>query len=134
MTDKTFSTETVMSDPSKIELIKTARDKGFKAYLYYITTDDVIINIELVNSRILAGGHSVPVEKIKERYIRSLNLLYEGIKYSDRAFLVDSTEFPFRLIAEVNEGKLYLKSNRIPNWYIQNIEAKILKNRNPDSI
>ncbi len=131
--DDTFSTETVMSDPSKIELIKTAREKGFKVYLYYITTDDVIINVERVKSRVLAGGHSVPLEKIKERYIRSLNLLYEGIKYSDRAFLVDSTELPIRLIAEVSQGNVTVKSERIPNWYIQNIEAKILENRNPDS-
>jgi predicted ABC-type ATPase len=36
--DDTFSTETVMSDPSKIELIKSAREKGFKVYLYYRQT------------------------------------------------------------------------------------------------
>jgi predicted ABC-type ATPase len=132
--ENTFSTETVMSDPSKIELIKTAREKGFKVYLYYITTDDVRINIERVNSRVQAGGHSVPIEKIKERYTRSLNLLYEGIKNSDRVFLVDSTELPIRLIAEVSEGNVNVKSDRIPNWYIQNIENKILESRNPDAL
>lgn len=131
--DDTFSTETVMSDPSKIDLIKTAKKKGFKVYLYYITTDDVIINIERINSRVQAGGHSVPLGKIKDRYVRSLDLLYEGIKYSDRVFLVDSTEFPIRLIAEINQGDVSIKCDRLPNWFIKNVEAKILENRNPDS-
>jgi predicted ABC-type ATPase len=72
------------------------------------------------------------LEKIKDRYIRSLDLLYEGIKYSDRVFLIDSTEFPIRLIAEINQGDVAIKCDRLPNWYIQNVEAKILENRNPD--
>lgn len=132
--DITFSTETVMSDPSKIELIKEAKKKGFKVYLYYVTTDDVRINIERVKSRVLAGGHDVPTEKIIDRYQRSLDLLYEAIIYSDRVFLVDSTELPIRLIAEVTEGNLSIKSNTLPNWYIQNIEEKILKRRKLDEL
>ena len=129
-TDNTFSTETVMSDPSKIELIILAKEKGFKVYLYYITTDDVRINIERVNSRVLGGGHSVPENKIKKRYKKSLDLLYTGAKNSDKAFLVDSTELPIRLIAEVTNGEVNVnQSTTIPNWYIQNIEDKILSFR-----
>lgn len=133
LSNSTFSTETVMSDPSKIQLIKTARENGFIVYLYYITTDDVRINIERVNSRVQGGGHSVPEDKIKERYKRSLNLLYDAIKESDKVFLVDSTELPIRLIAEVTESKVSIKCEDIPNWYIQNIENKILRNRNNKS-
>ena len=114
-----------MSDYSKIELIKTAKEKGFKVYLYYVTTDDVIINLQRVKSRVLDGGHSVSEVKIKERYIRSLGYLYEAVKNSDRAYLVDSTELPFRLIAEVREGNVSIKQKEIPNWYIQNIENKL---------
>ncbi len=129
LTDNTFSTETVMSDPSKIELIKTAKAKGFKVYLYYITTEDVIINIERVKSRVLSGGHTVPKEKIIKRYEKSLELLYDAVKFSDKVFLVDSTELPSRLVAEVSEGKVTIKADRIPNWYIHNIEEKLIVKR-----
>lgn len=126
--DRTFSTETVMSDPSKIELIKKANSKGFKTYLYYITTDDVRINIERVKSRVQAGGHDVPEKKIRDRYKRSLDLLLEAAKNCNKVFLIDSTELPSRLIAEISEGNVTIKTEKLPNWYIKNFENKIFKN------
>jgi len=87
-----FTFETVMSSPDKIHLLKSAKEKGFRVYLYYICTDDVQINIDRAVNRRKSGGHSVPEEKIPPRYDRSLNLLLDAIKLADRAYLFDNSD------------------------------------------
>jgi predicted ABC-type ATPase len=47
-----FSFETVMSHPGKIDFLKIARQKGFKTYLYFIATDDPEINVSPYFSKI----------------------------------------------------------------------------------
>ncbi len=74
-----FTFETVMSSPDKIELLRSARLRGFRTYLYYIATEDVAINISRVRTRVAFGGHDVPTKKIISRYARSLDLLLDPL-------------------------------------------------------
>ncbi len=62
----TFTFETVMSHPDKIELLHKAQQSGFRTYLYYVATEDPEINISRVENRVSSGGHPVPREKIKK--------------------------------------------------------------------
>src|SRR5665213_3650761 len=47
---KSFSFETVMSHPSKLDEIKKAKKAGYKIYLYFVCTDNSQININRVQS------------------------------------------------------------------------------------
>ncbi len=44
MERKKFSFETVFSHPSKIEIMKQAKDAGYKVYLYFVSTEAPEIN------------------------------------------------------------------------------------------
>ncbi|GGH67320.1 hypothetical protein GCM10011379_22470 [Filimonas zeae] len=72
---ETFSFETVMSHESKLEMFKRSRNAGFKNYLYFISTESADINVARVAARVNKGGHAVSEQKIKERYVRSMELL-----------------------------------------------------------
>ena len=112
-----FTFETVMSSPDKIELLKKAQNLGYRTYLYFIATKDPIINISRVENRVKMGGHKVPKEKIINRYYRSLELLSNAVKYSSRAYLFDNSSYDKVWIAEITNGKeLELKSEYIPTW------------------
>lgn len=50
---KSFTFETVMSSYDKIELLKLAKELGYKNYLYYIATSDPLINISRVKNRVV---------------------------------------------------------------------------------
>ena len=50
----TFSFETVMSHPNKIELLKKAKSAGFRNYLYFVATEDPAINVSRVKIRVTA--------------------------------------------------------------------------------
>jgi predicted ABC-type ATPase len=115
---QSFSFETVMSAPDKVELLREAQGLGFRTYLYYIATEDPTINIQRVKTRVAAGGHDVPEDKIVERYYRSLKLLADAIRYSNRAFFFDTSESEARYFAEVTDGtSVDLKSDEIPNRF-----------------
>lgn len=109
--------ETVMSHPSKIETLKTAKDLGYKNYLYFICTEDVEINKSRVTERVKNGGHEVPPEKIEQRYHRSLELLKEAVRHTYRTYLFDNSEDTSKLVLDVYQGKeVTFQMESIPLW------------------
>lgn len=115
---QTFTFETVMSSPDKVEFLAEAQRAGYRTYLYYVATEDPVINISRVENRVKAGGHDVPTDKIIARYYRSLELLWEAIKYSNRAYIFDNSAVGAELIAEITEGeKLEIRTDNMPAWF-----------------
>lgn len=117
-TDLTFTVETVMSHRSKLDFIRTAKEKGFKIYLYYVSTSSPDINVGRVQTRVQRGGHDVPEDKIRTRYERSLANLREAILLSDRAYLFDNSAMSYKWIAEYDgaTGELRYIEEEIPQW------------------
>lgn len=125
---ETFSFETVMSHPSKLEILKKAQEGGFKNYLYFISTESVDINMQRVVERVEKGGHRVDSQKIQERYFKSMELLSEMIPYCHRCFIFDnSLETGYRLIAEIIDGVEVVvhTDDSIPDWVKIYVFAKL---------
>lgn len=117
---KSFTFETVMSSYDKIELLKLSKSLGYRNYLYYIATRDPLINISRVKNRVAFKGHNVPEDKIKTRYYRSLNLLREAVKLSDRAYIFDNSSDEKTWICEITDGsQVDIKVDHLPNWVEQ---------------
>jgi len=115
---KSFSFETVMSAPDKVELLQEAQSLGFRTYLYFVATEDPLINIERVRYRVEEGGHDVPRDKIIARYYRSIDLLREAIRHANRGFLFDtSAEAPWYFAETTDGAVIELKSNTVPTWF-----------------
>ncbi len=115
---KSFTFETVMSYEDKIDLLKEAQRQGFRTYLYYVATDDPQINIDRVKLRVNQGGHDVPVQKIIERYHRSLALLPQAIRHSNRAYFFDTSGRESWFFAESNNGnQIDLLGDEMPRWF-----------------
>lgn len=86
-----FTFETVMSSADKIFLLQKAQQQGYRTYLYYIATENPLINILRVQHRVKMGNHDVPKDKIISRYKRSLALLLDAIHYTNRAYIFDNS-------------------------------------------
>lgn len=115
---KSFSFETVMSFPDKIELLRKAQIRGYRTYLYYIATEDPSINISRVKYRVQMGGHSVQEDKIISRYKRSLDLLIKAIPYTNRSYIFDNSTHKEIWLAEITDGQvLEMKTERVPSWF-----------------
>ncbi|MDQ8201486.1 zeta toxin family protein [Pelagicoccus sp. SDUM812003] len=117
---RSFTFETVMSHPSKVELLREAQSAGYRTYLYFVATEDPDINCSRVENRVRKGGHSVPPDKTVSRYYRSLDLLWDAIQVSNRAFVFDnsSDNVEKSWLAEITDGEtLEYKSDTIPQWF-----------------
>lgn len=116
---KPFSFETVMSHISKLEELRSAGSKGYRCYLYFVCTEDPLVNIGRIENRVAKGGHFVDSEKAKKRYFKSLTLLINAIKLCYRSFLFDNSGNEMKLIAETQENKLKILQDHTPNWFQQ---------------
>ncbi len=113
-----FTYETVMSHPSKVDFLKHAKEAGYRVYLYYISTNDPAINVSRVEFRVTKNGHSVSPDIIKSRYERSLNLLQSAVLCSDRAYIFDNTGTKAELVAEITDGSEVRLNfpEKVPFW------------------
>jgi predicted ABC-type ATPase len=117
---QSFAFETVMSHRSKTDFFALARATGYRTYLYFIATDLSALNVERVKNRVALGGHSVPEEKIQQRYDRCLRLVREAIASATRAFLLDNTGAePVWLAERTPEGafRIEVPTTALPTWF-----------------
>ncbi|MEN3943336.1 zeta toxin family protein [Prosthecobacter sp. SYSU 5D2] len=117
-----FTFETVMSHPSKVDMLKQAQEAGYRTYLYYVATDDPAINISRVENRVKLNGHDVPADLVVKRYYRSLELLMEAIRYTHRAYIFDNStdnaDNTHTWLAEITDGsRMEFKTEQIPAWF-----------------
>lgn len=123
---QSFTFETVMSSPDKIAILEKSQQSGYRNYLYFVATDDPLINISRVKHRVKSGGHDVPTEKITTRYYRSLDLLWAAIKHTNRAYIFDNSGSNLLWLAEITEAKqLEIKVDAVPLWFQHAVLDKV---------
>ena len=103
-----FTFETVMSTDRNLKLIAKAKQEGYYVYCIYMLTSQPDINIARVKARFEGGGHPVPVDKIRERYMRALRLIPVLISLCDEFLLFDNS--PDK--ADVRSGLLFRKEDK----------------------
>jgi predicted ABC-type ATPase len=128
--DSTFSFESVFSHSSKIKELEEARQRGFKIYLYFISTSDPCINQQRVRNRAGSGGHDVPEEKIRKRYFRAMANCYDAFLLADRVFFFDNSCFfdsgAYHFFAEKRSNKIYVSNSpAMPQWFDEYILRKV---------
>ena len=122
--NNTFTFETVLSHPSKLDFLQQARTLGYKNYLYFVCTVDPSININRVAQRVALKGHDVPENKIVNRYYESLALLPSLIPQTYRTYLFDNSaeNSAISLIAEIENGTAFIpKTEEIPWWVYEHV-------------
>lgn len=116
-TSNKFTVETVMSHPSKLDFMRQAQKAGFKVYLYFVSLADPELNKHRVLSRVAQGGHPVDENKIKQRYYRTMNNLYEALKIADKAYIFDNSAGEPNMFATKEHGIISVNSEYIPKWF-----------------
>jgi predicted ABC-type ATPase len=104
---RSFSFETVMSHPSKIDEMREAKALGFKFVFYFIAVSDPQINLKRVQHRVLNGGHDVPPDRVVARYYRTMALMPQAILLADNTFVFDNSDVMTgpRIIFEFRNAK-----------------------------
>lgn len=107
-----FTFETVLSTERNLFLLEKAKEKGYRIQCIYVLTCNADINVARVRGRVLEGGHNVPEDKIRSRYIKALKLLPRIIKVSDKIYVYDNSIMP-ALVFLKDEKKITYYPTRI---------------------
>jgi predicted ABC-type ATPase len=104
---RSFVTETVLSHPSKRDLVAQAQRAGYRVELHVVMVP-VEVTVARVAFRVEHGGHDVPETKIRERYERLWPLVVDAATITARATFYDNTRArtPFVPVARVERGRL----------------------------
>src|SRR5580698_3278338 len=85
-----FIAETVFSHPSKLELLRQSAAAGYYTAVHVMLVPEVLA-VARVSARVIAGGHDVPEEKIRQRYRRLWPLVADAIVLADTATVYDNS-------------------------------------------
>jgi predicted ABC-type ATPase len=83
--------ETVFSAPDKLDFLRQAKEAEFFIRFFFIGTDSPQINASRIARRVMAGGHTVPIEKIISRFTKSIANSGVAMTIADRAYAYDNS-------------------------------------------
>ena len=113
-----FTFETVLSTDRNLNLLRKAKEKGYFIRCFYVLTANSDVNIARVKMREMQGGHGVPEDKVRARYIRALKLIPELVEVCDVLHIYDNTDTPFRIFKK-RKDVYYKWENQF--WKIEQI-------------
>ena len=113
-----FAVETTLAGSGPLETMRRAKRPGFKVRLIYVALDSPERNIQRVRERVTQGGHGVPNDDVRRRYIRSLENLPEALKVADSAVVYDNSG-PFACkVLEARDGIVTWVADPPPEWLL----------------
>ncbi len=130
--NKSFAFETTLATRSYVQKIKIAQAQGYHVTLLFFWLQNVEIAQERVKIRVQEGGHNIPDDVIKRRYISGIKNLFDlYLPIVDSGIIFDNTENDNETIAKkiintpikiINPTKFNLISNiKIDNTTNNNI-------------
>lgn len=113
-THKSVGVETVLSTDKYRRLVTKAKALGFEIRLAYVILNSPDLNVERVRLRVAKGGHDVPEQKIRERYMKSLAQLPWFFDQADRAFVYDNSGATPQKVLEKSGTQVEVFSQSLP--------------------
>src|SRR5579863_554464 len=71
-----FGLETTLSGRSQARLLTEMRQSGYRVLLFFLLLPSADLAVERVANRVRQGGHSVPEEDIRRRFVTGLRNLF----------------------------------------------------------
>jgi predicted ABC-type ATPase len=99
-----FIAETVFSHPSKLDLVNAAHAAGYTVVLHVLLVPEDLAVLR-VGRRVQAGGHTVPENKIRDRYRRLWPLVADAVALCNTATIYDNSGLKGpRIVAQISGG------------------------------
>ena len=105
---QTVGVETVLSTDKYRRLVLAAKQCRFEFRFIYILLASPDLNVERVRLRVKKGGHDVPEDKVRERWVKSVRQMPWFLEQADRAFIFDNSGARPRQIGLKQSGKIII--------------------------
>ncbi|MDO9541327.1 MAG: zeta toxin family protein [Kiritimatiellia bacterium] len=96
-----FAFETTLSGKTYINFLKEAKRRGYQIHLFFLWIPSDKLALQRIKDRVAEGGHDVPAEDVRRRFIRSIHNFFQLYRpLLDSWMLFDNSGPVPRLIAE----------------------------------
>ncbi len=113
---QSFAIETTLSGNWTNSTIREAMERSFFTKLFFICVDNPEWNIHRVSERVAQGGHDVPDEDVRRRYVRSIANAKRVLRIVHEALVFDNSGSQPKQIFEMRAGRVVHIANEIPPW------------------
>jgi len=113
---RSFASETVFSHPSRLEMVRTAVDRGYLVTIHVVLVPEELA-VQRVADRVNQGGHAIRESRIRQRFGRLWPLVVDAVRVAEEAFAYDnsSASCPFRQVAHFYRGHI-VGTPQWPSW------------------
>ena len=115
-----FMIESNLAESRSYEWISLLKRKNYQIILYYLSTDDVLINIGRVQRRVKEGGHDIAEGIIRSRYSQSHSYLKTKLSEFKEVYLIDNSNDASQVQVKLVDGVIVEKAVDLQNW-VRNI-------------
>ena len=96
----TFSIETTLATKSYINLVRKAQAQGYSVKLLFFWLQNPELAIRRVAKRVENGGHNIPEDVIKRRYVAGISNLFNLFMHEVNSWVIfDNSQNPRKQIA-----------------------------------
>lgn len=96
---KSFAFETTLATRSWLRLIPRWKSLGYRVKLYFLALPDPDFALRRVEARVRLGGHAIPPDTVRRRFVRGLkNLRADYLGLVDEWAIYDGSQDPPRLL------------------------------------
>jgi predicted ABC-type ATPase len=112
-----FAVEMTLSSRGHRNLIREAHERGFHVRLIFTCVESAEMSIDRVRARVAKGGHFIPDEDVRRRYLRSITNCKEAIRLVDSAKAYDNCGSGHRLVLIARGGEIVWQADPLPGWF-----------------
>lgn len=97
----TFAIETTLATKSYVNLVRRAQSMGYFVHLIFFWLESPELAINRVAERVSKGGHNIPQDVIRRRYVAGLKNLFE--RFADEVdlwMIYDNSRSPRTFVAQ----------------------------------
>jgi len=97
-----FGFETTLAGKKWVSLFQELKQAGYKIFIFFLDTASVELAVKRVRYRVESGGHDIPEETIRRRYMRCRrNFWYNYKELADSWYLFDNSGKQPELMKEI---------------------------------
>ena len=114
---RSFLVETTFSGTGIFRLMEAVRNKDYRIALHYVSLGSPDQALDRIRNRVARGGHDVPENDVRRRFLRSHSNLQTAIELVDEVVLYDNSfpDIPHSVVAVFKEKTLWV-SDDAPDW------------------
>lgn len=122
---ESFVYETTLSSRQSVTLLRSTRDAGYQTVLIFVALSTPDLHVLRVRQRVALGGHHIPEDVVRRRYLVTFANLAECLQLSETILIFDNSADGVRLVMEIEGQRIVRNHAHASNAFDRRIAESI---------